>query len=203
MEALNLQDLFRTNRSIFDGATQGLITALETNAVKQNVTTLRNRRLVTLAGQAELFDPTVSAIEGITDFEKGTPATQRYSNLIFAIDSFAVNGTTIDTDSGATGNQNVAVPSQLVPVQLLNADFNFQINQNVKYKAPASDFFVEGNRIEKVSSHDDYFVDLKHCPILILPNKPLQGVLRFNPSVTAPANNHFVEIAFRGVYIYE
>lgn len=224
---INLQALFQSNPGIFEGATKGLIDALSTNSVKQNVTSLRNRRLVTLAGQAELFDTTVNKIEGITDFDKGmlsgnqaflvtgiqlayarnasttTPQTQRFSNLVHALDLFAVN-TTIDIDAGATGNQNVAVPVQVIPTELLNADFNFQININVKYKAPASDFFIQNQRLEKASGHEDYVVDLEHAPILLLPNKPLQAVLRFNPSVTNPAGfNHFVEVTFRGSYIYE
>jgi hypothetical protein len=225
---INVQDLYRTNPEIFEGATKGLIDALNTNSVKQNVTSLRNRRLVTLAGQAELFDTTVNKIEGITDFDKGmlsgnqaflvtglqlryarnasttTPQTQRFSNLVYALDLFALNAGSVDTDAGATGLQTVAVPVQVIPTELLNADFNFQINSNVKFKAPASDFFIENQRLEKATGHEDYVVDLEHAPILLLPNKPLQSVLRFNPSVTNPSGfNHFVEITFRGSYIYE
>lgn len=226
--SINVQDLYATNPSIFEGATQGLIDALRNNAVKQNVTSLHNRRMVTLAGQAELFDTTVNKIEGVTDFDKGvlsgnqaflitgiqmryarnasttTPHTQRFSSLVYALDLFAVNGATIDVDAGATGSQNVAVPVQVIPTELLNADFNFQINSNVKFKAPVADFFVENQRLEKSTGHEDYVLDLEHAPILLLPNKPLQGVLRFNPATTNPSGfNHFVEIIFRGSYIYE
>lgn len=228
---INIQSLYSTNPEIFEGATEALLTALRSGSVKQNVTSLRNRRLISLAGQAELFDPTQNKIEGVTDFDKGllagnqaflvtgiqlryarsaasggttTPHSQRYSNLVYALDSFAVNASTIDVDAGATGNQNVAVPVQVIPTELLNADFNFQINQNIKYKTPAQDFFVENNRAEKAVGNDDFTVDLEHAPILLLPNKPIQSVLRFNPAVTNPSSfNHFVEIIFRGSYIYE
>jgi len=224
----NLIELYASNPELFEGSTAALITALREKRVKQNETTVYNRRKINLAGNAELFDKSVSKLEGVTDFEKGqlqgnqaflatgmqlryafnaagttTVHDQTYTNCIFAFDALAPMNPAIDLDTTASGLQNAAVPVRRVPTELLNANFELAINGGIKYRCPVRDLFVEGNRVERLTSHDDLIVSFGLSPILLLPNKDIQATIRFNPNTITPAGNHFVELSLNGIIVFE
>ncbi|MES2379736.1 MAG: hypothetical protein V4538_01755 [Bacteroidota bacterium] len=222
---LNLQEL-ATTTNVFDSAPATLLEGLRNGTAKQNESILFARKQMVLAGTPELIDNDQSRADGVTDFEKGklqgnqaflvtrmfikyafdasdtVVYTKRYSQFIYAIDSFVLQATTIDTDAGATGNQTVAVNAATIPVQLENANLVLSVNNAVKYRNKVGAFFIRGTQTQKVADHDDNSVSLGLAPILILPESPIQAQFRFNTGVTTPTGVHFVELGLGGVYVY-
>lgn len=221
MRNANLKAIIAQNLSLLNGTG---VTFDQVQNAKQSVARHFVRRKVSLAGTNKLVDSTVDKQSGVTSLNKGQLTGKeiflvtgiglryayhasdanvygkRFTNNIYDVLDVAADAT--DMDANAAGAQSSPVAVQFVPQNLLDAQFKLIVGGEIKTEFQSSDFFVENTIQDKVRSHEDYFVSLGASPIIIMPNKVIDGELEFNPNLSAPANNHFVEMVLDGVYLF-
>lgn len=220
---MNLSQLMQLNPSLFTGVDPALVNKIQTNAAKQKATRHYSRRLVTLSGTSvELIDENQDKGYGIKSFKFGALDqntvflilgislkyaydasdtnlyNKRYTNLLVNPYTYA-SGPQIDPTVTAGLLDKAPIKVQLIPNNLLNGEFQLNIDEASKWNGPSGDFFQESDFSKYLRGSDEEFINLGASPILVRGGQKMQGILRFNPLSTAPTGNNFIEVAFAGV----
>lgn len=121
------------------------------------------------------------------------PEDIRYTHHIWSINNVAA-------DADVTG---WGVPNQFIPTNFLNGEFHFGYEGTELLGMRGSEFFADGMSTDLIGANDENKRILT-MPLIIPGKKRMSFKWKFGDNMAAlAAGNHFIEVAYGGVYASE